>query len=347
MFEGIDFFSDTVTRPSPEMRKAIAEAAVGDEQMDEDPTTSALELLGASLLGKSAAMFFPTATMANEVAIRLHCRPGDELIAASNCHLFVAETGGPAVHSQVMARPIPVANGIFSGEQLRESIVWEKGPHFSESRMVSVENTTNMGGGCPWSLEQLRSVSQTAKEFGMKTHMDGARFFNAAVATKLSPAAIAEGFDTVTLCLSKGLGCPSGALLVFDESQRTQVRRLKQLMGGALRQSGILAAAGLYALKHNIERLSEDHANARSLAQGLKDFPLVKVENTEPPSNMVYFHWLGKKISPTELNKKMVHAGVRFSQVGQNRFRAVTHMDIKSSQVNEALDRLKDLFSAE
>lgn len=338
MFKGIDFYSDTVTRPTAEMRRAIITAEVGDEQKGEDPTTLRLEEKVAELLGHSAAMFFPSATMANEVAIRLLCERGDELIAAQNSHLFIAEGGGPAIHSGVMVKPIRTRDGLFSASDVREAFHWAVGPHYPRSRLLSLENTTNMGGGVAWPIQQIKEVIATAKELGLSCHMDGARLMNAAVALKISPKEIAHDFDTVTLCLSKGLGCPAGALLTFDREHYTKVRRIKQWMGGALRQSGILAAAGLYALENHVDRLIEDHKNAKALAVGLSQFaPSLVVENTEPSTNMVYFQWRGEHLSIEQFISQCIEWGVRVSQVGPSRLRAVTHLDIRPEDIEKAL----------
>lgn len=336
MFKGIDLYSDTITRPTREMRLAMVEAEVGDEQKGEDPTTLRLEERMATLLGHSASMFFPSATMANEIAVRLHCSPGEELMAAEDCHLFFAEVGGPAVHSGVSCKPIPAPNGIFSGDDIRKRYRWNKGPHYPVSRLVSVENTTNMGGGVPWSRAQLADVLQAAGELELKTHLDGSRLFNAAAASGMSPLEIAKGFDTVTVCFSKGLGCATGAILAFDLAQWATVRRLKQLFGGAMRQSGILAAAALYALDHHVARLSEDHKNAQLLAEGLARFAEIQVETLPPRSNMVFFRWQSSEISPVEFLNRCVERGVRFSHVGSNRFRAVTHMDVTRQDMEQA-----------
>ena len=338
MFQGIDLYSDTVTKPTREMRLAMADAEVGDEQKREDPTTLRLEERVAKLLGHSSAMFFPSATMANEIAIRLHCSPGDELIAADDCHLFFAEGGGPAVHSGVLVKPIAAPNGIFSGHDVRRHARWPTGPHYPTSRLVSVENTTNMGGGVAWSKPQLDDVLQAAKSLELKTHLDGSRLFNAAAASGLTPQEIAGSFDTVTVCFSKGLGCPIGAVLAFDQSQWQTVRRLKQLFGGAMRQSGILAAAALYALDHHVDRLALDHKNAQLLAERLATIGAVEVETLPPSSNMVFFRWRSSAMSDKDFLNRTVEHGVRFSHVGPNRIRAVTHLDISRDDIERAAE---------
>jgi len=337
MFNGIDLYSDTVTRPSSGMRKAMMEAEVGDEQKGEDPTTLRLEEQVADLVGTSAALFFPSATMANEVAIRLHCRPGDDVIAAEHSHVFFAEAGGPAVHAGVMAKPIITSSGVFDGEMIQHQYRSMKGPHYPVSRLVIVENTTNMGGGEAWPSEKLQSVIQTCRELNLAAHLDGSRIFNASVSRGTSVRELANGFNSVTLCLSKGLGCPAGAVLAFTRESYPEVRRLKQLMGGCLRQSGILAAAGLYALENNVERLVEDHQNAKHLAHLLASLPFLEVETRAPSSNMVYFQWKGKYCSAEAFLEKCTRQCVRFSLVGKNRFRAVTHLDISREDCDTAV----------
>lgn len=343
MFRGIDLFSDTVTRPSVAMKRAMCEAELGDEQKGEDPTTLRLEETMAEMTGHSAAMFFPSATMANEIAIRVQCEPGDELIADQNCHLFFAEAGGPAAHAGVQAKPIATANGIFTGDEVRAAYRWSKGPHYPVSKLLSVENTTNMGGGVAWSLAQLDSVFDAVHELQLKSHMDGARLFNASVASGLTVKQIVERFDTATVCFSKGLSCPTGAVLVFDKSLWSKVRRLKQLFGGSMRQSGMLAAGCLYALEHNVNRLEEDHANARRLAKGLADISFVDVESTEPSTNMIFFSLQSKALSPEKFVQACLEKGLRFSQTGANRFRAVTHADVSRQNIEDTLRIVREL----
>jgi threonine aldolase len=345
MFKGIDLFSDTMTIPSRTMREAMMDAEVGDEQRGEDPTTERLEKEAAALLGLSSAIFLPSATMANEIAILLHCGRGDEVIAAENAHIFVAEAGGPGFHSGVQARPIETKNGIFDAESVRSRFRPFVGPHFPVSKLVVVENTTNMGGGIPWPIDTLNGVLKMSKELGLKTHLDGSRLLNASVKLNVSPKELAGEFDTVTLCLSKGLGCAVGALLAFHEKEFARVRRLKQVMGGAMRQSGILAAAGLYALENNIERLKDDHDRAVLLAKLISEkVPELVVENNPPETNMVFFRWQGNGPSEQFL-EKCVPQGLRFSMVGENRFRAVTHLNIEKKDIERAVNIMKQVSS--
>lgn len=344
MFKGIDLFSDTATRPSATMKKAMMDAELGDEQLDEDPTTQKLEIISAELLGHECAMFFPSATMANQIALKLLCEPGEEIIAAEQSHIFFAEAGGPAIHAGAMSRPIKNNTGVFTGDDVRATYRFSKGAHYPVTKLVSVENTTNMYGGIAWDLASLNSVLDTAKDLNLKAHLDGARLFNAAVKKSATPREIASRFDTVTICLSKGLGCPIGAILAFAKNHYEKVRRFKQLMGGAMRQSGILAAAGIYALQNNIERLVDDHNNATKLAERLNnEIPQVRVENPQPSTNMVFFDWIGKNMSSLQFRESCINKGLRFSHVGENRFRAVTHLDVNNDDIDTVIEIIKEI----
>ncbi len=336
MFTGTDFFSDTVTRPTRAMRLAIAEADVGDEQEGEDPTTNRLEQRMAELLGTEDGFFFPTATMANQVAIQLHCRPGEEVLGASNAHVFWAEAGGPAVHARALAKQIPTKTGIFSAADFKAQINNVKSPHFPVSRLLVIENTCNLGGGLAWPLKDLEEVTSVAKEKGLKLHLDGSRLFNAALAVNATVKKISERFDTITVCFSKGLGCPAGAFLGFPKSLRDESRLLKQRMGGAMRQSGILSAAVIYALDHHVDRLSEDHDNAQLLAEELKKDAAIRVEEANLSTNMVFFHCGTPKLSTEKFLETCEKKGVRFLWMGDTRIRAVTHLDIGRADVLRA-----------
>ncbi len=344
MFKGIDLSSDTATKPSLPMKHAMLEAELGDEQKGEDPTTHQLEAMIAELLGFDQGLFFPSATMANEVAIKLLCEPGDQLLAAENCHLFICEGGGPAVHAGVMARGIPTTTGIFTGDDLRAAYLWNKGLHYPVSKCVSIENTSNFGGGLAWDLASLDSVLTTAKDFGLKTHLDGARLFNAAIKLGIQPKRLSAGFDTASICLSKGLGCPIGAVLALSHAHYARARYLKHLFGGAMRQSGILAAAGVYALNNHVQRLADDHHHAELFAHFLKSVPSIELETHPLSTNMVFFKWVGSHLSTHEFSEKCIAAGLRFSQVGKNRFRAVFHLGINRQDVDSILSICAELF---
>ncbi len=344
----INMFSDTVTLPTTKMKEAMLIAPIGDEQRQEDPTTVQLEQQMANLLGQECAIFLPSATMANIISIRLLCNPGDELFGADQCHLFYAEAGGPAIHSGVMTRPIQTASGIFTGDQLREAYRWFKGPHHPLSKCVSIENTTNMGGGLAWELNEIKSVLSAAKELNLNTHLDGSRLFNAAIKHNLTPKEIASSFDAVTICLSKGLGCPMGAILAFKEKHYLEVRRLKQLFGGALRQSGILAAAGIFALENHINRLADDHENAKILFTRIKnEIPQLLVEENSKSTNMIFFNVIENNLSGKLLLERCKKNGLIFSQINDRRFRMVTHLNISTQDIHNAIEILKMSCSEE
>lgn len=345
MFVGIDFSSDTVTKPTVAMKQAMMQAPLGDEQKAEDPTTKELESTMAKRLGKSAALFFPSATMANQVAVYLNTQAGDEILGAESCHIFINECGGAAFHSRVQTRMIPAPDGIFDGDAIKARFRYTPAYLTPKSSLVIVENTHNSGGGTVWPKANLYSVITTAKELNLKTHLDGARLFNAALASNCSIKELAFGFDSVTVCFSKGLGCAGGAILAFDEQHFDAVRRLKQVFGGSMRQSGILAAACLYALEHHVEELALDHDKAKRFSMLAGALPALQLERKNPDSNMVFFaideHYLD---SNNFLERCLAH-NVRFSRVGKNRFRAVMHRDIAPHEVDEAVDRLGRVFA--
>ena len=258
----IDLRSDTATRPTEGMRAAIAAAEVGDEQKREDPTVNALQERAAALLGQEAALFVPTATMANQIALKLYTRPGEVLVAERHAHVVIYEYGGAAAHAGLMVEPIDGRAGRFGVADLEAASLPSTKVADQRATLVALENTHNSSGGRCWPLAELRAVTDAARELGLATHLDGARLLNAAVASKVSPAEIGGLFDTVTLCLSKGLGCPLGALLAGSAETMERAWREKHLFGGAMRQAGIVAAAGVYALDHHVERLADDHARA-------------------------------------------------------------------------------------
>ncbi len=333
----INLYSDTQTRPSEGMRKAIASAAVGDEQRGADPTTLRLQQRVADLLGHEAGLFLPSGTMCNQIAFRLHARPGgDELILDRSAHPIIAEAGGPASNAHLMIHALDGEGGIFSADQLRAAIR-PNSRYLPRSRVVSVEQTTNMGGGRVWPVQALRAVLDVASEFGLRTHMDGARLMNAAVASGASAAEHAGGFDTAWLDFTKGLGAPVGAVLCGSRELMDEAWRFKQQMGGAFRQSGIVAAGCLYALDHNVERLAEDHGNARLLAEGLTG---LGCDVVAPETNIVIFS------APDGFADGMGERGVELSRTPDGRARAVTHLDVSRSEVELALQAAGKLLLA-
>ncbi len=335
----INLYSDTQTRPTAAMREAIAAAEVGDEQRRADPTTLALEARVAELLGHEAAVFLPSGTMCNEIALRLHVgHAGDEVILERTTHPIIAEAGGPAVLSQAMLAPIDGERGMFTGAQV-EALIRRPGDRYlPRTALVCVEQTTNMGGGCVWPLEQVREVLAVARAHGLRAHLDGARLLNAVVASGVPAADWASGFDSAWLDFSKGLGAPVGAVLAGSEELIRRAWRYKQMWGGAMRQSGMLAAAGLYALDHHVERLAEDHANARALFEGLQGV----VDVAEPETNLVFFE---VEDAPA-LVAALAERGVGMGAVGPRRVRAATHLDVTRADVEAAARAVADLVPA-
>ena len=333
----IDLRSDTVTQPTEGMRAAIAAAVVGDEQKREDPTVNALEERGAVLLGQEAAVYLPTATMANQIALRLHCEPGDELLGEENCHVFISELGGPAVHSGVVTRGLPGVAGRFTPEQVRAAYR-VPAVHSPRTRILWVENTHNASGGRVWPPEEIDELRALSDELDLRFHLDGARLLNAAVASGVDAAAIGRRFDTVTLCLSKGLGCPLGALLAGPAEAMARARRFKHLFGGAMRQAGIVAAAGVYALDHHVERLADDHARAKRLARGLTEAGLA-VDPDRVETNFVQVDVA--PLSHAEAIALLLEQGVALSPtIHRGILRAVTHLDVTDDDVDAAIEAI-------
>jgi threonine aldolase len=331
----INLYSDTQTRPTDAMRQAIASAEVADEQRGQDPTTLRLQERVAELLGHEAAVFMPSGTMCNQISFRLHARPGgDEILLDRTSHPVIAEAGGPAQNASLMINAIDGDRGVFTAEQLRAAI--RPGSRYlPRSRLVSVEQTTNMGGGRVWPLDTLRTVVEVAREHELRAHMDGARLMNAAVAAGVPAAEYASLFDTAWIDFTKGLGAPVGAVLAGSVELMAEAWRWKQMMGGAFRQSGIVAAGCLYALDNHVERLAEDHENARVLADGLAALGL---EVVVPDTNIVIF------AAPDGFAARMAERGVELSGTPDGRVRAVTHLDVDRSQVEEALELAKALL---
>ena len=342
----IDLRSDTLTQPTPEMRRAIAAAEVGDEQKREDPTVIALEERAAELLGHDEAVFLPTATMANQIALRTLTQPGDEVLAEELAHVFRYELGGPAVHSGLVMKSLSTPHGLFTAEQVREAVNPPGDLHTAPTRLVCFENTHNGGGGRVWPIEQIREVVTEARARDLSLHLDGARLMNASVASGTPAAEYGREFDTVTLCLSKGLGCPLGAVIAGSHERMATARRYKHLFGGAMRQAGIVAAAGVYALDHHVDRLTEDHANARRLAEGLADAGLpVDLEQVE--TNFVQLDAARLGLTADEAITRLRAEGVLLSFAARKDvLRALTHLDISSDDVEEAIAGTIRAFSS-
>ena len=341
----IDLYSDTQTRPTDAMRKAMAEAPVGDEQRGEDPSVNQLCAMTAELLGKEAAVFLPSGTMCNEIAMLLHCRPGDEIIADRTAHIINAEGGGPAAFAGAMVRPLDGARGIYTADQA-EAAIRDHGRYTPNSRMIEIEQTSNFGGGTVWPLAAIESVADVAKRHGLALHMDGARLLNAVVASGVSAAAYAAPFDTLWIDLSKGLGCPVGAVLAGSRELIDQSWQWKQRMGGAMRQAGIIAAAGVHALKHHVGRLADDNDNARRFADLIAEVPGISVDPETVETNIVFFDVTGTGSSAVEIVEGLAGLGVRIGAMGETTMRAVTHLDVDSGQIEEAASALARVVAA-
>lgn len=337
----VNLFSDTQTRPSEGMRKAIYDAEVGDEQRLADPTTNALQERTAELLGHEAGLFLPTGTMCNEIAYRLHIGPGgDEVILDKTAHPLQFEAGGPAAMSGAVMSPLDGDAGIFTAKQLEAAIRPPGDRYAPRSRLVSVEQTTNIGGGRVWPIETIREVLGVARAHNLNAHMDGARLMNAVVASGVSAADHASGFDTAWIDFTKGLGAPIGAVLVGSRELIDEAWRYKQMWGGAMRQSGVVAAAGLYALDHNVERLAEDHENARVLAEGLAEIEGVTIDPSTVQSNIVVF----EVADATKTGEELRSAGVQVTRLDLTRLRAVTHLDVDRAGIERALEIMRNVI---
>jgi threonine aldolase len=332
----VDLYSDTVTRPTPEMRRFMCEAEVGDEQKHEDPTVNLLQEMVAELLGKEAAVFLPSGTMCNEIALRVHCRPGEEMLAHRTAHPIHFESGGPAALAGVNVRPLDGARGQFDAATLEEGIRPDF-RHFPRSRLVWVEQTSNLGGGSIWPLERVRAVTDVARRHRLATHLDGARLMNAVVASGVAAREWAAPFDSAWIDFTKALGAPVGAALAGSRDFIAEAWRLKQQMGGAMRQAGIIAAGGVYALRHHVKRLAEDHANARRLAEGLAALPGVALDPATVETNLVFFDLTGR-LDAGAFVERLLARGVRMGALGPRTVRAVTHLDVSAAQIERALD---------
>jgi threonine aldolase len=337
----VNLYSDTQTRPTPAMRKAMAEAEVGDEQKLDDPTVIALCERVAELLGHEAAVFLPSGTMCNAIAFRLHTRPGgDEVVLHRTSHPIIAEAGGPAAISGAVLCPVEGERGMFDADTLRAHLRPAGDRYMPRSRLVSLEQTTNIAGGRVWPLEQMRSVLEVARAAGMRAHLDGARLMNAVVASGVAARDWASMFDTAWLDFTKGLGAPVGAVLAASRELIDEAWRYKQMWGGSLRQAGIIAAAGLYALDHNVDRLAEDHANARVLAEGLAELAGIELDPADVETNIVVFGVRDAAAFTAALERE----GVLMSTVGPDRVRAVTHLDVARADIDTALAAVRRMI---
>ena len=338
----VDLYSDTHTKPTRAMREAMMAAEVGDEQHGDDPTVNALCARMADLLGKQAAMFLPSGTMCNEVAILTHCRPGDEILAHRTAHIIAAEAGAPGALAGVQVTGLDGTHGQFDVASLEDAIRQPR-RHAPPQALMVVEQTSNLGGGAIWPLDQLRAVAAAAHGHGLATHMDGARLLNATVALDIAAREMAEHYDSVWVDFTKGLGAPLGAVLAGPSDFIDSAWRWKQRLGGALRQAGICAAACLFALDHHVERLAEDHENARTLARGLAQIPGIEVEL--PETNLVFFDISGTDLEAQELAVRVRRRGVQISVMGRCRARACLHLGVSRADVDVAIAAIREVLS--
>ncbi len=340
----IDLQSDTQTRPTEAMRHAMVAAPVGDEQRNEDPSVNALCQRVMELLGKEAAIFLPSGTMCNMIAILVHCRAGDEIIAADVAHIISTEAAGAAALAGAQIRPLLSEAGIFTAQQVKDTLRPIK-RNVPPTRLVCVEQTVNRSGGNIWPLESLQSIAATARENGLSMHMDGARLLNAVVATGIPAKDYAKTMDSLWIDLSKGLGCPVGGVLAGSHDFIEQAWPWKHRLGGAMRQAGILAAAGIYALDHHVERLAEDHHNAQVFAELISNIPGLRLENPNVETNLIFINVENTGLNASDISTRMLNQGVRIGITNENCLRAVTHLDVGVDDVREAAKTLAEVLA--
>lgn len=341
----INLYSDTVTRPTQGMYRAICEAELGDDMSGEDPTVNRLEARMAEWFGKEAAVIGCSATQTNQMAIRAHCRPGDELLIDQKGHIANYEAGSPAVLSGVTCRTLTGENGMLDVSHV-EGMIRPDDQHMCPTRLLCLENTANLGGGRAYPLEQLQALRQWANDHKIKVHLDGARFFNAVVARGYSPSEVGDCVDTVCLCFSKGLGCPMGSILIGSAEEIAIARRARKQFGGALRQAGIIAGAALYAIDNHIDRLKDDHDNARLFAERIAEIPGLQIDLEAVETNLVFFHFDPEIGTAEDLAARMKSRGVRVGALGKTLLRACTHLDVSREQVLQAADQLADCLAS-
>ncbi|MCO6438664.1 MAG: aminotransferase class I/II-fold pyridoxal phosphate-dependent enzyme [Phycisphaerae bacterium] len=336
MNQPIDLRSDTVTRPSAAMRRAMAEAEVGDDVFGDDPTVNRLQDMAASLLGKEAALYVPSGSMANQSAIRAQTQPGDEIVAHQDSHIYHYEAGAPSGLSGCSLRLLNGDRGLFTADDVRAA-VRPPDSHYPRSALIVVENTHNRGGGSIWSIEEIARIRAVADENDLRMHLDGARLMNACVVRGVKPTEYTRYFDTVSTCFSKGLGAPVGSVIAGSSEVVRRIHRFRKMFGGGMRQAGIIAAGALYALQNNIERLAEDHANARRLAEALAEMRHLKCDLDAVETNIVYFNVDPDYGTAKSVCESFKAAGVWLLPVAPQRVRAVTHLDVSSADIESAI----------
>jgi threonine aldolase len=340
----IDLRSDTVTRPTAGMREAIARAEVGDDVFDEDPTIHLLQERVAALLGKEAALFVPSGSMANTTAVLTHTVRGDEILVEEGSHVFNYESGASATFGGVQVRTIPGSSGAFTLEEMIERIR-PVNLHHPPTRLVCMENTHNRAGGTIFPISEMTRIGAYCRDKGLRTHLDGARLWNASVASGTAMKEYAAAVDSVSVCLSKGLGAPVGSLLSGTREFVARARKTRKMLGGGMRQAGVLAAAGLYAIDHHLKRLAEDHENARLLARALLDIPGIRVDLAKVQTNIVIADVKDHPLGEAGVAARAAENGVLFLAIGPGRLRLVTHLDVSKAQAEEACRILKSVLS--
>lgn len=341
----IDLRSDTVTKPSKKMLEAMLNAEVGDDVFEDDPTINLLQEKAADLLGKNAALFVASGTMGNQICVRINTTLGDEVILEYGSHIFNYEAGSPAALSGVQIHPLKAENGILSVKQINSAIRPDN-EHFARTKLVCLENTHNRAGGTVYPLERIEQISTFAKANNLKLHLDGARLFNAVVASKTDVKEIVKHFDTVSVCLSKGLGAPIGSIIAGDDDFFYKARRIRKSFGGGMRQAGFLAAAGIFALENNIKRLEEDHENARLFGEEINGVGGIEINLESLQTNIVILD-----ISETKFDSKedalaaLRNEGILLVAFGDGKLRAVTHLDVSKKQIQIACEKIKNIFS--
>ena len=331
----VDLRSDTITRPTPAMRRAMAEAPVGDDVIDVDPTVARLQDRLAEMLGKEAAIFVPSGTMSNQIALRVHCRPGDEFLCEAGCHIYNYEQGAFAQLSGLVARTVHGTAGVMRPDQLAD-LIRPEDEHLVRTRLVCLENTHNRGAGRIQPYDNVEAICAWAHGAGLRTHLDGARLFNAVVAGGIDAATWAAHFDTVSVCFSKGLGAPVGSALAGTKDLIRAARRHRKVLGGGMRQSGIIAAGALYALENHVERLADDHANARRLADAIARTPGLRLTPEQVDTNIVIFEVDRRLGTAGQWTERLAAAGALMLSVSARRVRAVTHLDVDRADVERA-----------
>lgn len=335
----IDLISDTVTRPTKGMLDAMMNAQVGDDVFKSDPTINLLQKKAAEMFGMEDALFFPSGTMANQTAIKLHTQPGDKLFCDKWAHVYQYEGGGAAFNSGVTCKLIDGDRGMFTAEQLQVAAAGRSDIHVPYSRLVCIENTTNKGGGACWDFEELKKIKKVCVENNLDYHLDGARLFNALVAKNESPAQYGELFDTISICLSKGLGAPIGSILLGSKEHIAKALRIRKLFGGAMRQAGFLAAAAIYALDHHVDRLAEDHKKAKQIETILNTLSYVK--KVEPVETNIIIFYVKDEMNPDTFISKMSEKNILLTPMGDGKIRIVTHLDFNDDMLEILLRELK------